>query len=175
MMRNEIANNGITQRNEVIITGCTPVVQIRLDRNRYPHIANLPYQEVISGLIEIIGMAYSYTGRSCNDDDVVKMATYLYQELMLDEQNLGMKHISLAEIGRCVKKSVLGQGKEMFGISVSSLYSIIADYCKGEGHLACKEIERMTKAQRMAVLKQSAVGVLIDSVADLMANQNNIR
>lgn len=168
MMRNEIVNNGRSPQNEVMVSGSVSLVQIRLDQKNYPRIKNMPYQQVIKDLAGVVGTAFMYTGRYANEQDVAFIATNLYQELMSDEQGLGTSNISIAEIGRCIKRSVLGQGKEMFGISVASLYTIIADYCKGEGHIACKEIEKMSQDQRMQELKQSAVGALIDAAADQM-------
>lgn len=147
------------------------VIQMRLNPTQYPRIKNMPYQDAVKQLAGVVGTAFMYTGRSSNEQDIAFIATNLYNEIMMDEENIGMRNISIAEIGRCVKRSVLGQGKEMFGISVASLYAIVADYCKGEGHLACKEIERMDWEQRQKALKSSSVGVLLDVAAGAMVKQ----
>lgn len=172
MMRNEIATGGKPQSNELMVNGASSLVQIRLDAKKYPRIKNMSYGDVIKALAEIVGTAFMYSGRKSDGQDIAFIATSLYQELMTDEQELGMASLTIAEIGRCVKRSVMGQGQEMFGISVASLYKIIAEYCKGEGHLVCKEIEKMSLDQRMQELKQSAVGALIDAAAGQMVKSH---
>ena len=171
-MRNELVNNGRSPQNEVMVSGSVSVVQMRMDQRTYPRLKNVPYETAIKELVKIVGNAFMFSGRNATEHDVAFIATNLYQELMSDEQNLGMMNISLAEIGRCVKKAIFGQGKEMFGISVASLYIIIADYCKGEGHMAEKQIEEMSKVRRMQELKASSVGALIDSYAGQMVKSN---
>lgn len=150
------------------------VIQMRLNTKQYPRIKSLPYQDAVKQLAALVGTAFMYTGRPSKEEDIAFIATNLYNEIMMDEENIGMRNISIAEIGRCIKRSVLGQGKEMFGISVASLYAIVADYCKGEGHLACKEIERMDWEQRQRALKSSSVGVLLDVAAGALVKQSKL-
>ena len=57
----------------------------------------------------------------------------------LDDDTWHSGNISLGEIQVVVKRAVLG-GSEMFGISVASLYKVIMEFVKGEGHLNQQKI-----------------------------------
>ena len=74
----------------------------------------------------------------------------------------GSIHGSLAEIQVVVKRAVLG-GSEMFGISVASLYKVIMDYVKGEGHLNQKKIEEMRRSATDRAVKASASSPMIQA------------
>lgn len=159
-----------------IIVKSPTLVQVRLNQERYPRLKNIPMPDAIKGLASIVTTAYMYSGRMANEKDIYFIATALHKEMMLDEDNLGMPNISLEEIGRAIKKAVLGQGREMYGISVASLYSTVADYCKGEGLATVREIAKMNEEQRMRELKESALGALIETGARaLLQNSKTTR
>ena len=82
-----------------------------------------------------------------NQDDICLMVTgialtfiaaALVKEIQADTQ-LGLPHLSWQEIGMVIRRAVLGAGKELFGVSVASLYGALADYAKTEGHEADKK------------------------------------
>ncbi|MBQ5593892.1 MAG: hypothetical protein IIU76_04850, partial [Bacteroidales bacterium] len=73
------------------------------------------------------------------------------------------------EIKRVVRKSVLGQGKEMYGISVSSIFQALADYCKGEGKVADKEAKQIASKQKE--LRNSIIAPMIQGYAETMVKQ----
>jgi hypothetical protein len=83
-------------------------------------------------------------------DSITFMAQALITEL-LDDKKYGAQYISFEEISRAVKKAVLRQGKEMYGLSVSSLYECIMDYIKNEGHIADKEAMKSVKQRNIAI------------------------
>lgn len=152
--------------NELVIkdTSTLTPVEIRMDQESFPRLKNIPSEKAVNSLALIVGKAFMYTGRYANDADIAFIATNLYNELLEDERQLGMKEITIEEIWRCIKRSVLGQGsKEMFGISVASLYAIIAEYCKGEGHMASIEASRRLKKRTPATALSMA-----DNYAKLM-------
>jgi hypothetical protein len=91
------------------------------------------------------------------------MSSSLIDILLEDDFNIGTKYISFEEIKRVVKKAVLGQGKEMFGISVSSIFQAIADYCKGEGRMASKQATEIAARQRE--LKDAIIAPMIEGMA----------
>jgi hypothetical protein len=93
-----------------------------------------------------------YMGAGLDKDSITFMAQALIAEL-LDDQKYGAKHISFEEIGRAVKKAVLRQGKEMYGLNVSSLYACIIDYIKTEGHDADKAARQRSMEQRNIALE----------------------
>jgi hypothetical protein len=69
-----------------------------------------------------------------------------------------------------VRKSVLGQGKEMYGISVSSIFQALADYCKGEGRMADKEAREI--ASRQKELKMSIVAPFLQGYTGEMMQKS---
>ena len=65
-----------------------------------------------------------------------------------------------------IRKAALGQGKEMYGISVSSLFQALADYCKGEGKMADKQAKEI--AHRMAETKDAIMASMIQGYSEKM-------
>lgn len=159
---------------EIATYNSVSLLDIRRDRVTYPRINKMQPMTAISGLTSIVANAMMYTGRRAEEDDIAFISQGLYRELMLDEMNLGMKHITLQEIGYCVKKAVLGQGNEMYGINVASLYKVVADYCRGEGHELEKQLEHSTLARQEEILKASAVNAMLDQYATKMVKHSKI-
>lgn len=105
---------------------------MRRDPSRFPRIKALPREMVIFEMSKIVSQAFLYRGQTADPTNIQFIAAALTHELLSDQQyNAGC--LSLAEIQVIVKRAVLG-GSEMFGISVASLYKVIIDYAKGEGH-----------------------------------------
>ena len=75
----------------------------------------------------------------------------------------------MEEIKRVIKRAALGQGKEMYGISVSSLFQALADYCKGEGRMADQQAKEVVAKRRD--LKNSIIAPMIESMSQLMARK----
>ena len=65
-----------------------------------------------------------------------------------------------------MRKAALGQSREMYGISVSSIFQALADYCKGEGRMADKEAKEIVSRQRE--LKQAIIAPMIQGYAESM-------
>ena len=96
----------------------------------------------------IIMMAFQFRGQQADVQTIMQMSVSLIDILNEDEYGIGTKYLSFEEIKRVIRKSALGQGKEMYGISVSSLYSALADYCKGEGRMANQQAREIASQQR---------------------------
>ena len=64
-------------------------------------------------------------------------ATALVDEIMADNQ-FGLQTLSWMEIGMVIRRAVLGGAKELYGVSVASLYAALVDYARVEGHEASK-------------------------------------
>ena len=111
-------------------------------------------------------MAYQYRGQQADTYTIMQISSSLIDILMEDEFSIGTKYISFEEIKRVIKRAVLGQGKEMFGISVSSIFQAIADYCKGEGRVASKQATEIAAKQRE--LKNSIIAPMLEGMAEQM-------
>ena len=96
----------------------------------------------------IIMMAFQFRGQQADAQTIIQMSSSLIDILNEDEYGIGTKYLSFEEIKRVVRKAALGQSKEMYGISVSSLFQALADYCKGEGNMAQKQATEIAAHQR---------------------------
>lgn len=137
------------------------LAEIRADKERFPRLLRLDRESAIKQLNAILLMAFTYRNQPSDVHTISMMSSNLYELLLLDEYNIGTKYISMEEIHRVVRKAALGQGKEMYGVSVSSVFQAIADYCKGEGKTAqeqaVREHQHLIEANR-----QKLIGPMID-------------
>lgn len=128
-MSNEIANYN---------PGQASLLEMRADSTRFPRIKTMPREQVVMGMAKIVSQAFLYRGQAADPTNIQFISSALVQEL-LDDDKYGAGYLSLAEIQLVVKRAVLG-GSEMFGISVASLYKVIMEFVKGEGHLNQQKI-----------------------------------
>jgi hypothetical protein len=59
----------------------------------------------------------------------------------------------------------------MYGISVSSLFQALADYCRGEGRMADQQAKEVVAKRRD--LKNSIIAPMIESMAQLMGRSHD--
>lgn len=134
------------------------LMAIRANPEKFPRLANIPRMKAISQMSVIITQAYLYRGQTTDNANVQFVSSALIEELMADT-TYGARYISFAEISRVVKKAVLGT--DNFFISVSSLYKVIMDYVKGEGHQAQKELQRLGAERVNKMMKSSPVYTML--------------
>lgn len=139
------------------------LVDMRADSRRFPRLATLDQETAQHRLQGIVAMAYTYTGRQYQPADLTLVAHGLYTELMLDEDGVGTKNISVEEIGYAIRRAVLTT--EMYGINVVSLYKAVRAYCVGEGHDAQQQANERRAAERKAQLKATPAGAMLESYA----------
>lgn len=123
--------------NELTTTGAVSLVDIRRDKERFPRLCSMPVKESVAKVSEIVAKAFMYRGQQADPVNISFISMNLVEEL-LQERVYGARFITIEEISRAVKKAILG-GSEMMGINVASLYKVVMEYVKGEGHLADKE------------------------------------
>ena len=114
------------------------LVDIRRDPVKYPRISATKREDAIQKMARIVYAAFLYRNQSTTKEVVSFTATALVDEIMADT-HFGLQTLSWAEIGMVIRRAVLGGGKELYGVSVSSLYSALVDYAKAEGNEACKK------------------------------------
>lgn len=124
------------------------LVDIRTDNRRFPRLHTYRREDAIAQMNMIIMMAFQFRGQQADTLTIVQMSSSLVDILNDDEFGIGTKFLSFEEIKRVVRKAALGQGKEMYGISVSSLFQALADYCKGEGRMANTQAREIAAKQR---------------------------
>lgn len=154
------------QRQMAVAPQKASLLEIRTDSKKYPRLYTYRREEAVNLMNGVILMAYQYRGQQADTSTIVMMSSSLIDILLEDEFAIGTRYISFEEIKRIVKKAVLGQGKEMFGISVSSIFQAIADYCKGEGRVASQQAREVAAKQRE--LKDSIIAPMIEGMAAQM-------
>lgn len=145
------------------------LVDIRTDNKRFPRLYTYKREDAIAQMNMIIMMAFQFRGQQADVQTIMQMSASLIDILNEDEYGIGTKYLTMEEIKRVVKRAALGQGKEMYGISVSSLFQALADYCKGEGRMADQQAKEVVAKRRD--LKNSIIAPMIESMAQLMGKK----
>ena len=147
------------------------LVDIRTDNRRFPRLHTYQREDAIAQMNMIIMMAFQFRGQQADTLTILQLSSSLIDILNEDEYGIGTKYLSFEEIKRVVRKAALGQGKEMYGISVSSLFQALADYCRGEGGMADQQAKEVVAKRRE--LKNSIIAPMIESMAQLMGRNND--
>ena len=162
-MSNEIANYN---------PGQASLLEMRADATRFPRINTMSREQAVSGLIRIVSQAFLYRGQAADPVNVQFISNALLNEL-LDDDKYGAGYLSLAEIQVIVKRAVLG-GSEMFGISVASLYKVIMEFVKGEGHRNQQQVLEQRKKETERILKESALAPMLKAyTGEFIRNHKN--
>lgn len=144
-------------------TGPESLVDIRLHPERHPRICRMPTEEAVEGLKKIYCMAVMYRGQDIDPAKADFTARTLLSELLEDDA-FGTRNVTLEEIRRAVKKAVLTD-TEVYGINVASLFRIVMNYIKGEGHQADEQAREIYKRQ------QRQIGTATDTMLAVYAGK----
>lgn len=120
-------SNEVTNYNP----GQATLLEMRADSGRFPRLKTMTDEVAVSQLIHVVTQAFLYKGQAADPTNIQFISSALLQEIRQD-RTYGLPDLSMAEIQVVVKRAVLGE--EMFGISVASLFRVIREYAKGEGH-----------------------------------------
>lgn len=145
------------------------LVDIRTDARRFPRLHTYRREEAIAQMNMIVMMAYQYRGQHADAQTIMQLSTSLIDILNEDEYQIGTKYLSFEEIKRIVRKAALGQTKEMYGISVSSLFQALAEYCKGEGRMASKQASEIAAKQRE--IKNAIIAPMLQGYTEELAQR----
>lgn len=153
--------------NEIATTsGKASLIDIRTDNKRFPRLHTYRREDAISQMNMILMMAFQLRGQQADVQTIMQMSSSLIEILNDDEYGIGTKFLSFEEIKRVVRKAVLGLSGEMYGLSVSSIFKALADYCKGEGRMADHEAKQIASRQRE--LKQAIIAPMIQGYVETM-------
>ena len=157
--------------NEIATTGQrATLVDIRTDNKRFPRLHTYRREEAVGQMNMIIMMAFQLRGQQADVQTIMQMSSSLIEILMDDEYGIGTRFLSFEEIKRVVKKAALGQSREMYGLSVSSLFQVLADYCRGEGRMADKEAKEI--ASKRKELRESIIAPLLQGYSGEMLQKS---
>lgn len=150
-------------------TGKATLVEIRTDSKRFPRLYSYNREEAISQMNMIVMMAYQFRGQQADVQTIFQMSSSLIDILLEDEFGIGTQYLTFEEIKRVIRKAVLGQGKEMYGLSVSSLFQALSEYCKGEGRNADREAKQIASKEKER--RMSIIAPMIQGYAEELANK----
>ena len=157
-MEDRQMNNEMTTTNHALVDfnpGRASLLEMRADSTKFPRIKSLPRDEAVFEMTKIVTQAFLYRGQAADVTTIQFISSSLVDELLADDK-YGASSISFAEIQVVVKRAILG-GSEMFGISVASLYKVIMEFVKGEGHLNQQKIWETRRKEEDKRLQASAI------------------
>lgn len=165
-------NNELTTTNNQLMTPASnqvSLLEMRMDEKRFPRIGTFSREQAGFEMSKIVSQAFLYRGQAADPKNIQFISYALVDELQSDLDKLGTRHISFAEISRVVKRAVLQD--DMYGISVASLYKVIIEYIKGEGHRLQQEVSERKRKSEQEQIKNSVIAPMLQAYAgELLKN-----
>ena len=168
-------NNEITATNGQLMTPASnqvSLLEMRMDEKRFPRIGAFPREQAVFEMSKIVSQAFLYRGQAADPKNIQFISCALVDELQSDLDKLGTRHISFAEISRVVKRAVLQD--DMYGISVASLYKVIIEYIKGEGHRLQQEVSERKRKSEQEQIKNSVIAPMLQAYAGELLNHSKL-
>ena len=168
-------NNEITTTNGQMMTPASnqvSLLEMRMDEKRFPRIGAFPREQAVFEMSKIVSQAFLYRGQAADPKNIQFISCALVDELQSDLDKLGTRHISFAEISRVVKRAVLQD--DMYGISVASLYKVIIEYIKGEGHRLQQEVSERKRKSEQEQIKNSVIAPMLQAYAGELLKHSKV-
>lgn len=168
-------NNEITTTNGQLMTSASnqvSLLEMRMDEKRFPRIGAFPREQAVFEMSKIVSQAFLYRGQAADPKNIQFISCALVDELQSDLDKLGTRHISFAEISRVVKRAVLQE--DMYGISVASLYKVIIEYIKGEGHRLQREVSERKRKSEQEQIKNSVIAPMLQAYAGELLKHSKV-
>ena len=168
-------NNEITTTNGQLMTPASnqvSLLEMRMDEKRFPRIGAFPREQAVFEMSKIVSQAFLYRGQAADPKNIQFISCALVDELQSDLDKLGTRHISFAEISRVVKRAVLQE--DMYGISVASLYKVIIEYIKGEGHRLQQEVSERKRKSEQEQIKNSVIAPMLQAYAGQLLKNSKV-
>lgn len=159
-------NNEVTTSKSALADfnpGKATLLEMRADPERFPRLKAVTREQAVFEMSKIVTQAFLYRGQTADLTTIQFISSNLVDELLADG-TCGASCISFAEIQVVVKRAVLG-ASEMFGISVASLYKVIIEYVKGEGHNNQKLILETKRRMEEKRLQGSGINPMLRAYA----------
>ena len=148
------------------------LLEMRMDEKRFPRIGAFPREQAVFEMSKIVSQAFLYKGQAADPTNIQFISCSLVDELQSDLDRLGTKHISFAEISRVVKRAVLQD--DMYGISVASIYRVIIEYIKGEGHRLQQEVSERKRKSEQEQIKNSVIAPMLQAYAGELLKHSKV-
>ena len=148
------------------------LLEMRMDEKRFPRIGAFQREQAVFEMSKIVSQAFLYKGQAADPKNIQFISCAIVDELQSDLDRLGTKNISFGEISRVVKRAVLQD--DMYGISVASLYKVIIDYIKGEGHRLQQEVLQKRRNIEKMEIKNSIVAPMLQAYAGQLLKNSKV-
>lgn len=149
------------------------LLDIRSDSRAFPRIKEYAPDILTKEITAQVLTVYRYRGQKPESAAEVGLtAQLLTAELLSNDFDPGTRELTMEEIRRALRRAALGQGAEMYGINVRSLYDAITDYMHDE----VIPVQRKINSRAQEAARQQAGGMTIDAVIQRyagMMTQNN--
>ena len=168
-------NKEMTTTNNQLMTPASnqvSLLEMRMDEKRFPRIGAFPREQAVFEMSKIVSQAFLYRGQAADPKNIQFISCALVDELQSDLDKLGTRHISFAEISRVVKRAVLQE--DMYGISVASLYKVIIEYIKGEGHRLQQEVSERKRKSEQEQIKNSVIAPMLQAYAGELLKHSKV-
>ena len=168
-------NNEMTTTNGQLMTPASnqvSLLEMRMDEKRFPRIGAFPREQAVFEMSKIVSQAFLYKGQAADPKNIQFISCALVDELQSDLDKLGTRHISFAEISRVVKRAVLHD--DMYGISVASIYRVIIEYIKGEGHRLQQEVSERKRKSEQEQIKNSVIAPMLQAYAGELLKHSKV-
>ena len=168
-------NKEMTTTNNQLMTPASnqvSLLEMRMDEKRFPRIGAFPRVHAVVEMCKIVSQAFLYEGQAAEPKNVQFISCALVDELQADLDKLGTRNISFAEISRVVKRAVLQD--DMYGISVASIYRVIIEYIKGEGHRLQQEVSERKRKSEQEQIKNSVIAPMLQAYAGELLKHSKV-
>lgn len=168
-------SNEITTTNGQLMTPASnqvSLLEMRMDEKRFPRIGKYSREQAVFEMSKIVSQAFLYKGQAADPKNIQFISCSLVDELQSDLDKLGTRHISFAEISRVVKRAVLQD--DMYGISVASLYKVIIEYIKGEGHRLQQEVSERKRKSEQEQIMNSIIAPMLQAYAGELLKHSKV-
>lgn len=165
----------MTKTSSQLMTPASSLVsllEMRMDEKRFPRIGTFSREQAVLEMSKIVSQAFLYKGQAADPSNIQFISCSLVDELQADLDKLGTRNISFAEISRIVKRAVLQD--EMYGISVASLYKVIIEYIKGEGHRLHQQVAEMRRKRGEREIKNSVIAPMLQAYAGELLKHSKV-
>lgn len=160
--RKQMSNELTTQVQQ------SSLLQIRMDSKTYPRLLRYDHAEAVKRMTKIVSQAMLYRGQTADPASIGIISSALLDELLIEDR-WGARFLTFEEIAYVVKKAVL---ESDLYISVSSLYKVIIEFCKGEGTLIQQEASEIKKKQDRDSLRNSIVAPMLEAYSGQLLKNN---
>ena len=147
------------------------LLEIRMDSKRFPRLCRIPKDDAVKEMAKIISQAFLYRGQTADPSVIGFTASSLVDELLLEDK-WGAKYLSIEEISIIIKKAVL---ESDIYISVSSLYRVIIEFCKGEGTRIQQEAAALKRKQDEESLRNSVVAPMLQAYTGQFIKEHKVK